>query len=111
MIIKLFLDIDKKEQKKRFDKLEKNKETAWRVSQGDRERNAHYDEYASMMEDMLFKTDTDYAPWTIIESMDRRFATLKIYTTVIRAMADQIEKVQRQNAKKADQTKIGRAHV
>ena len=106
LIIKLFLDIDKKEQKKRFDKLEKNKETAWRVSQGDRERNAHYDEYASMMEDMLFKTDTDYAPWTIIESMDRRFATLKIYTTVIRAMADQIEKVQRQNAKKATEKRI-----
>ena len=102
LIIKLFLDIDKKEQKKRFDKLEKNKETAWRVSQGDRERNAHYDAYAAMMEDMLFKTDTDYAPWTIIESMDRRFATLKIYTTVIKAMADQIEKVQRRNAGKAD---------
>ena len=101
LIIKLFLDIDKKEQKKRFDKLAKNKETAWRVSQGDRERNAHYDEYAAMMEDMLFKTDTDYAPWTIIEAMDRRFATLKIYTTVIKAMADQIEKVQRQNTEKA----------
>ena len=100
LIIKLFLDIDKKEQKKRFDKLAKNKETAWRVSQGDRERNAHYDEYAAMMEDMLFKTDTDYAPWTIIEAMDRRFATLKIYTTVIKAMADQIEKVQHQNADK-----------
>ena len=101
LIIKLFLDINKKEQKKRFDKLEKKKETAWRVSQGDRERNARYDEYAAMMEDMLFKTDTDYAPWTIIESMDRRFATLKIYTTVIRAMADQIEKVQAQRAEKA----------
>ena len=101
LIIKLFLGIDKKEQKKRFDKLAKNKETAWRVSQGDRERNAHYDEYAAMMEDMLFKTDTDYAPWTIIEAIDRRFATLKIYTTVIKAMADQIEKVQRQNAQKA----------
>ena len=101
LIIKLFLDIDKKEQKKRFDKLEKNKETAWRVSQGDRERNARYDEYAAMMEDMLFKTDTDYAPWTIIESMDRRFATLKIYTTVVKAMADQIEKVKRHNAEKA----------
>ena len=92
LIIKLFLDIDKKEQKKRFDKLAKNKETAWRVSQGDRERNAHYDEYAALMEDMLFNTDTDYAPWTIVESMDRRFATLKIYTTVIKAMADQIER-------------------
>lgn len=101
LIIKLFLDIDKKEQKKRFDKLEKNKETAWRVSQGDRERNARYDEYAAMMEDMLFTTDTDYAPWTIIESMDRRFATVKIYTTVIKAMVDQIEKVQQRNAEKA----------
>ena len=101
LIIKLFLDIDKKEQKKRFDKLAKNKETAWRVSQGDRERNAHYDEYAALMEDMLFNTDTDYAPWTIVESMDRRFATLKIYTTVIKAMADQIEKVQQQNIAKA----------
>ena len=101
LIIKLLLDIDKKEQKKRFDKLEKNKETAWRVTQGDKERNVHYDEYSAMMEDMLFKTDTDYAPWTIIESMDKRFATLKIYTTVIKAMADQIEKVQKEKAEKA----------
>nr|WP_294491590.1 polyphosphate:AMP phosphotransferase [uncultured Mediterraneibacter sp.] len=107
LIIKLFLDIDRKEQKKRFDKLAKNKETAWRVSQGDRERNAHYDEYAAMMEDMLFKTDTDYAPWTIIESMDRRFATVKIYTTVIKAMADQIEKVRRHNAVKAKEKAPG----
>ena len=100
LIIKLFLDIDKKEQKKRFEKLAKNKETAWRVTQGDKERNAHYDEYAAMMEDMLFKTDTDYAPWTIIESMDKRFATLKIYTSVITAMEGQIEKVEREKAEK-----------
>ena len=98
LLIKCFLQVDKKEQKKRFDKLAKNKETAWRVTQGDIERNARYGEYADMMEDMLFKTDTDYAPWTIIESMDRRFATVKIYTTVIKAMANQIEKVEKQKA-------------
>lgn len=101
VIIKLFLDISKKEQKKRFEKLQKNKETAWRVTQGDLERNAKYDEYAAMMEDMLFKTDTDYAPWTIVEATDRRFATVKIYTTVIKAMADQIEKLSVQAEKKA----------
>lgn len=105
LIIKLFLDIDKKEQKKRFEKLEKNKETAWRVSQGDKERNVRYEEYASMMEEMLFKTDTDYAPWTIIEAMDRRFATVKVYTTVIKAMEDQIEKVRRASDKKAEEGK------
>ncbi len=101
VIIKLFLDISKKEQKKRFEKLQRNKETAWRVTQGDLERNAKYDEYAAMMEDMLFKTDTDYAPWTIVEATDRRFATVKIYTTVIKAMADQIEKLSVQAEKKA----------
>lgn len=106
LIIKLFLDINKKEQKKRFEKLEKNKETAWRVTQGDKERNVRYDEYTAMMEDMLFKTDTEYAPWTIIESMDKRFATAKIYTTVINAMANRIEKVRKEQAdrKKEGQT-------
>ena len=99
VIIKLFLDISRKEQKKRFEKLQKNKETAWRVTQGDLERNAKYNEYAAMMEDMLFKTDTDYAPWTIIEATDRRFATVKIYTTVIKTMADQNEKQERQKKK------------
>lgn len=45
LIIKLFLDIDQDEQKKRFKKLEKKKETQWRVTQGDKERNVKYDEY------------------------------------------------------------------
>lgn len=101
VIIKLLLDIDKEEQKKRFKKLEKNKESAWRVSKGDWERNAHYEEYQQMMDEMLQKTDTDYAPWTIIEATDKRFATAKIYAAVIRAMAAQVEKVQKEKAKEA----------
>ena len=111
VIVKLFLDIDQKEQKKRFDKLAKNKETAWRVTQGDIERNARYGEYADMMEDMLFKTDKDYAPWTIIEATDRRFATVKIYTTVIKAMADQIEKVQRKKEEESTAKDAGDTSV
>ena len=54
LIIKLFLDIDQDEQEKRFKKLEKKKETQWRVTQGDKERNVKYDEYALMAEEMLF---------------------------------------------------------
>ncbi len=93
LIIKLLLIIDKNEQKKRFDKLEENIETSWRVTDGDRKRNEEFERYSSMMEEMLFNTDTDYAPWTIIESVDRRYATVKIYNTVIKAMTEQIKKV------------------
>ncbi|MBC5688056.1 polyphosphate:AMP phosphotransferase [Mediterraneibacter sp. NSJ-55] len=99
VVIKFLLDIDKKEQKRRLEKLKGNKETAWRVSQGDLERNARYREYQTMMEEMLQKTDTDYAPWTIIEATDKRFATVKIYTTVIRILTEKIEKVKKEKAK------------
>ena len=92
VMIKMLLDIDQKEQKKRFQKLKENKETAWRVSSGDMERNKRFPEYVSMIEEMLQITDTDYAPWSIIEAMDRRYATAKIYTVVIRALEAALEK-------------------
>ena len=44
--------LDQDEQEKRFKKLEKKKETQWRVTQGDKERNVKYDEYALMAEEM-----------------------------------------------------------
>ncbi len=90
VMIKLFLAIDQKEQKKRFEKLLESKETAWRVSQEDWEKNEQYDVYARMIEEALQKTDTDYAPWTIVEATDRRFATVKIYTTVIEALKEAV---------------------
>lgn len=99
VIIKLLLDIDRKEQKKRFQKLRESKETAWRVSQGDLERNVRFGEYCQMIEEMLQITDTDYAPWKIVEAMDRRFATVKIYTVVIQALEEQLEKVRNAKAK------------
>lgn len=92
VIIKLFLDINQKEQKKRFDSLSGKKETAWRVSQGDRERNAKFAEYTAMMEEMLFQTDTEYAPWKIVEAMDCRFATVKIYTIVVCALEEAVKR-------------------
>lgn len=91
VIVKLFLDIDKKEQKKRFKKLMDSKETAWRVSEGDLERNKRFKEYEQINEEMLRKTDTDYAPWNIIEATDKRYATAKIYATVVNALMTAVE--------------------
>ena len=64
VLIKFFLYISQKEQKKRFDKLLGSKETAWRVSKEDIKRNKEYDRYKAMNEEMLEKTETEYAPWT-----------------------------------------------
>ncbi|MEG2783269.1 MAG: polyphosphate:AMP phosphotransferase [Lachnospiraceae bacterium] len=96
VLIKLFLMIDQKEQKKRLHKLLQSKTTSWRVSKGDIKRNKQYKDYLRMNEEMLQKTDTEYAPWSIIEATDRRFATVKIYTTVIRALTIQIDKIKKE---------------
>lgn len=82
VIIKLFLYISKEEQKKRFKKLEESKETSWRVSESDWKRNEHYDDYLQINEEMLERTDTHEAPWTIIEATDKNYAAMKILTTV-----------------------------
>lgn len=90
ILIKLFLSISKKEQKKRFDKLLQSKDTAWRVSKQDIKRNHSYDKYKEMMEQMLENTETVYAPWHIIEACDRRFATAKIFMTVISCIKEKM---------------------
>ncbi|MDD2980618.1 MAG: polyphosphate:AMP phosphotransferase [Hespellia sp.] len=91
VIIKLFLCIDQAEQKKRFKKLQQSEDTAWRVSKADLKRNRNFDKYLAINEEMLQKTDTDYAPWTIIEATDKRFATVKIYMTVINTLKARLE--------------------
>jgi polyphosphate:AMP phosphotransferase len=86
VMVKCFLHISKKEQKRRFDALRANPATAWRVTEDDLRQRKWYAEYLAAADDMLIETDAEYAPWTVIEAHDRRFATLKIFATVIDAL-------------------------
>ena len=94
-IVKCFLHISKNEQKRRFKALRASGTTSWRVTNDDLKQHERYAEYLAAVEDMLVETDTDYAPWTIVEAHDRRFATLKIFATVIDALERRIPAVER----------------
>ncbi len=100
VMIKIFLAIDKKEQKKRFDKLLEREETAWRVSKGDLKRHKNFEKYQQMNEEMLTRTDTEYAPWNIVEAVDRKFAAAKIFAIVVHTLEEKIE--ERKRRKKAE---------
>ena len=97
VVLKLFLAITKAEQKKRFKKLLANEETSWRVTKQDLKRNKEYDRFLLMNEEMLEKTDTEYAPWTIVEANDKKYATVKILT----AAADKLEEALRRKKEKS----------
>ena len=115
VIMKFFLYIDKDEQKKRFKKLEGSKETSWRVTEEDWNRNKDFDRYLKMNEEMLEKTDTDYAPWVIIEAVDKDYAALKIVSTVMDRLEYELEHrrpedektAQRQESKTRERFKNG----
>jgi len=86
VIVKCFLHISKHEQKRRFDALRKSAATAWRVTEADLRQHQRYAEYLAAAEEMLTETDTECAPWTVVEAHDRRFATLKTFATLIDAL-------------------------
>jgi polyphosphate kinase 2 (PPK2 family) len=83
VITKFFLHIDKKEQKRRFKKLEKDPLKSWHVQPEDWEHHRKYKEYVVAIEEMLERTDTEWGPWTIVEATDRRWARVKIFRTII----------------------------
>jgi len=86
VIVKLFLHISKATQKKRFKKLLKDPASSWKVTKEDWKHHKQYEKYTVATDEMLEQTSRPNAPWTIIESHDQRYATIKVFKTVIRAI-------------------------
>jgi len=83
VLIKFFLHISKKEQARRFKKLEKDPLESWHVSPEDWVHHRKYKDYLIAIEEMLQWTETEWGPWTIIEATDRRWTKVKIFETII----------------------------
>lgn len=85
-IIKIFLNISKKEQKKRFlnriDEQEKN----WKFSLGDLSERALWDEYMNAYEKTINETSKDHAPWFVIPGDDKWFARVAAIQIIIDAL-------------------------
>ena len=94
VIVKFFFHISRKEQKKRFAKLQRRSLTAPRVTKEYRKQQKHYQKYLQATEDMLTKTDTAVAPWTLVPAHDRRFATIKVFRTVIGFLVQKLKAIE-----------------
>jgi polyphosphate kinase 2 (PPK2 family) len=86
VIVKFFLHIGRKEQEKRFRKLEADPLESWRITKEDWARHKRYHEYLAAAEEMLELTDTAEGSWTIVEATSRRWAKTKILNTIIAAL-------------------------
>jgi len=90
VIMKFFLHISRKEQEKRFTRMEADPLEAWRVGKTEWARHKKYDEYLAAAEEVLELTDTSEAPWTIVEATSKRWARTKVLKTIIGALEQRL---------------------
>lgn len=83
VIQKFWLHIPAPEQKRRIKKLLASETTAWRVSAEAKIESKAYDRYLEAAEEMFGVTQAEYAPWTLISALDRRWMNVQIFETLI----------------------------
>jgi PPK2 family polyphosphate:nucleotide phosphotransferase len=86
VIRKFFLNVSKREQKRRFlarlDEPEKN----WKFSAADIRERACWDDYQSAYEDMIRNTATEHAPWYIVPADNKWFTRLVVSAVIVEAL-------------------------
>lgn len=83
-LIKLWLDISKKEQAKRLEERVKDPLKRFKVSSLDAEAQARWDAYTKARDRMLDETDHKAAPWTVVATDDKKTARLNIIRHLLR---------------------------
>ncbi len=86
LILKFFLHVSKKEQKKRFlerlDLPEKN----WKFSATDAKERQYWDAYMAAYEDLIRNTATDYAPWYVVPADNKWFTRMIVSAAIVERM-------------------------
>ena len=78
LVVKFFFHIDEKVQRKRLEALEEDKNTKWRVSDGDRWQNKHYKEVMRVYDEYLETTNQFVAPWYFIDAENKKWSELQM---------------------------------
>ena len=83
VVAKFWLQIDKDEQLKRFKLREKTSFKRFKITAEDWRNRDKWDAYQIAAEDMVERTSTSLAPWTLVESNDKFHARIKVLKTVV----------------------------
>src|SRR5260221_174398 len=87
IVIKFFLHISKKEQKRRFLERLEQPEKNWKFSSADSQERSFWKEYMKAYEDMICNTATEEAPWFVVPADNKWFTRVVVAAAVIDAMA------------------------
>ena len=85
-ILKFCLHISKEEQAERFLARLNRPTKHWKFNPGDLEEREYWDDYMNAYEDMVNRTSTDWAPWTVVPSDQKWYRNLIIAEAIVKTL-------------------------
>jgi polyphosphate kinase 2 (PPK2 family) len=87
VVRKFFLNLSKKEQKRRFLERIENADKNWKFSASDAAERGHWDEYMDAYEDMIRHTATEESPWYVVPADNKWFTRVVVAAALIETLA------------------------
>lgn len=91
ILLKFWVEIDRDEQLKRFIAREEDPSRSWKIVDDDWRNRDKYPQYRNAVEDMFRLTSTEFAPWIILESNDKRYARVKALKRINLALKKRLQ--------------------
>jgi AMP-polyphosphate phosphotransferase len=82
VIVKFWLQVSKEEQLRRFKEREKIEFKRFKITDEDWRNREKWDAYHHAICDMVDRTSTGMAPWTLVEANDKGYARVKVIRTI-----------------------------
>jgi len=92
LMVKFWLHISREEQLRRFHDRTRTSYKKWKIGDEDWRNRARWADYTIAVNDMVARTSTRIAPWTLIEGNDKNFARVKVLTTLGDRMENRLKK-------------------
>lgn len=92
IVAKFWLHISPEEQLRRFREREETPHKKHKITEDDWRNRERWDDYAVAVEDMVARTSTVHAPWTLVSGEDKRFARVQILSTLCDRFKDALGK-------------------
>ena len=86
VLVKFWMAIDQQTQLERFQEREKTSFKRFKITEDDWRNRDKWTHYIDAVNDMVDRTSTEIAPWTLIEANDKRFARVKVLRTINEAL-------------------------
>ena len=86
IFVKFWIHVSEKEQLERFLKREHDPIKQYKLTADDWRNRERRKDYELAVEDMLERTDTEHAPWTLVEGDSKRWARVKVMETTVAAI-------------------------